>query len=253
MIVIAVYNSKGGVGKTATTVNLGYLAALHGHRTLVWDLDPQGAATFYFRVRHRLKGGPKALTSQRHRIGDRIRGTDYELLDVLPSDRELRNVDLAFDASKHRTGRLRRVVDELRAEPYDLLLIDCPPSSSLLAENVFEAADVLLVPVVPTTLSVRTLHQLDETLAGLDPPRPRVLVFFSMVDGRKNLHAELMTSLRGERGDVADSFIPSATEVELMGASRTPVGVSAPASVAATAYEQLWGELVARGYTDPTP
>ena len=253
MIVIAVYNSKGGVGKTAATVNLGYLAARHGYRTLVWDLDPQGAATFYFRVKHRLKGGPKALTSQRNRIGDRIRGTDHELLDVLPSDLELRNVDLAFDAAKHRTGRLRRVVDELRREGYDLVFVDCPPSSSLLAENIFAAADVLAVPVVPTTLSVRTLHQLDDAVAGLDPPRPRVLVFFSMVDGRKNLHAELMASLRAERGDVADAFIPSATEVELMGMTRAPVAMTAPGSVAALAYEQLWGELERRGYTEPTP
>jgi chromosome partitioning protein len=250
--VIAVYNSKGGVGKTATTVNLGYLAARHGYRTLLWDLDPQGATTFYLRVRHRLKGGPRALTSQRNRIGERIRGTDYEGLDVLPSDVELRNIDLAFDAAKHRTGRLRRVLAELDRESYELVLIDCPPSASLLAENIFVAADVLLVPVVPTTLSVRTLHQLDATLAAMAEPRPPVLVFFSMVDGRKNLHADLVAALRAERADVANAVIPSATEVELMGATRTPVAVSAPASVAALAYEQLWGELIERGYTDLT-
>ena len=252
MTVIAVYNSKGGVGKTATTVNLGYLAALHGYRTLVWDLDPQGAATFYFRVKHRLKGGPRALTSQRNRIGDRIRGTDYELLDVLPSDRELRNVDLAFDAAKHRTGRIRRVLEELAGENFELILIDSPPSSSLLAENIFAAVDLLLVPLVPTTLSVRTLQQLDDTLADMSPPKPAVLVLFSMVDGRKNLHAEVMSSLRATRADVADTVIPSATEVELMGTTRMPVARSAPSSPAAGAYEQLWRELVARGYTDHT-
>jgi chromosome partitioning protein len=250
--VIAVYNSKGGVGKTATTVNIGHLAAQHGYRTLVWDLDPQGAATFYFRVAHRLKGGPRALTTRRDRIGERLRGTDFELLDVLPSDRELRNVELAFDAVKHRTGRLRRVVDELRRESYELILIDSPPSSSLLAENVFAAADVLLVPVVPTTLSVRTLEQLDADLAPLGDAAPRVLVFFSMVDGRKNLHAELMTTLRAARSDVADAFIPSATEVELMGTTRRPVTATAPQSAAALAYRRLWDELVARGYTDLT-
>lgn len=252
MTVIAVYNSKGGVGKTATTVNLGHLAARQGYRTLVWDLDPQGAATFYFRIRHRLKGGPRALTTQRNRIGERVRGTDYELLDVLPSDRELRNVEFAFDAAKHRTGRVRRVIEELRREDYELIIIDCPPSSSLLAENIFTAADLLLVPVVPTTLSVRTLEQLDETLAGLDGHVPNVLVFFSMVDGRKNLHAELMAELRARRTDVADAAIPAATEVELMGTTRMPVTASAPNSVAGSAYAQLWDEIVARGYTDDT-
>ena len=119
MHVVAVFNSKGGVGKTATAVNLGYLAARHGHRTLVWDLDPQGAATFQLRVRHRLKGGAQALTTRRDRIGARIRGSDHELLDVLPSDRELRNVELAFAAARHRTDRLRRVVTELEREPYE--------------------------------------------------------------------------------------------------------------------------------------
>ncbi len=252
MTVIAVYNSKGGVGKTATTVNLGHLAARHGYRTLVWDLDPQGAATYYFRVKHRLKGGSRALTTQRNRIGDRIRGTDYELLDVLPSDRELRNVEFAFDATKNRTGRVRRVVEELRRENYELIFIDCPPSSSLLAENIFAAADLLLVPVVPTTLSVRTLEQLDDALGELKGPVPKVLVFFSMVDGRKNLHAELSAALRTERTDVATAVIPSATEVELMGTTRRPVTATAANSVAAMAYAQLWDELVGRGYTDLT-
>jgi len=252
MTVIAVYNSKGGVGKTATTVNLAHLAGVHGYRTLVWDLDPQGAATFTFRVRHRLKGGPRALTTGRSRIGERIRGTDYELVDVLPSDRELRNIDLAFDAAKHRTGRLRRVVDELRHEHYELIVIDCPPSSSLVAENIFAAADLLLVPVVPTTLSVRTLEQLDDTLAAAGGHTPKVLVVFSMVDGRKNLHAEVMRTLRATRDDIADAFVPAATEVELMGVNRRPVTDAAPTSVAAMAYAQLWDELVARGYTEPT-
>jgi len=252
MTVIAVYNSKGGVGKTATTVNLGHLAARHGYRTLVWDLDPQGAATYYFRIKHRLKGGSRALTTQRNRIGDRIRGTDFELLDVLPSDRELRNVEFAFDAAKHRTGRVRRVIEELRRENYELIFIDCPPSSSLLAENIFAAADLLLVPVVPTTLSVRTLEQLDDTLRELKGPVPKVLVFFSMVDGRKNLHADLIAALRAERTDVAAAVIPSATEVELMGTTRRPVTDSAPHSVAAMAYAQLWDELVDRGYTELT-
>ncbi len=252
MSVIALYNSKGGVGKTAATVNLGHLAAGQGYRTLVWDLDPQGAATYYFRVRHRLKGGSLALTSQRDRIGDRVRGTDFELLDVLPSDLELRNVEFAFDAAKHRTGRVRRVVQELRRDHYELIFIDCPPSSSLVAENIFAAADVLLVPVVPTTLSVRTLRQLDDTLGEMKGPIPKVLVFFSMVDGRKSLHAELVAALRDERQDVATAMIPSATEVELMGTTRRPVTETAPNSVGAQAYARLWDEVVRRGYTELT-
>jgi chromosome partitioning protein len=244
--VVAVYNAKGGVGKTATTVNLGYVAARRRVRTLVWDLDPQGAATFTFRVRHRLKGGVKVLTNRRDRISNRIRGTDFEHLDLLPSDLDLRNVDLAFDATKDRTNRLAKVVDALGGEGYDLVLVDCPPSASLISENVFVAADALLVPVIPTTLSVRTLGQLMAFLAKAPGPTPPLHVMFSMVDGRKNLHAQVPRELRAEGAQVLTTFIPAATEVEQMGVHRAPVGAFAPHSAVAAAYERLWDELSAR-------
>ncbi len=250
MNVLAVYNSKGGVGKTAAAVNLAQQAAQHGYRTLLWDLDPQGAATFYLRVPHRLKGGTRALTTKRHRIGERIVGSDIEGLDVLPSDQELRHIDVVFDATKNRTKRLRRVLEELGAEAYDLIIMDCPPSSSLVAENIFDAADVLVVPVVPSPLSLRTLGHLDDALAAMTARTPATLAFFSMVDGRKNLHRQVMAELRANRTDLAATVIPSATEVELMGDRRAPVASFAPSSSAARAYRGLWAELVARGYTD---
>ncbi|MFN0029133.1 MAG: ParA family protein [Acidimicrobiales bacterium] len=253
MNVLAVYNSKGGVGKTATAVNLAHQAAQHGYRTLLWDLDPQGAATFYLRVPHRLRGGTRALTTKRHRIGERIVGTDIEGLDVLPSDQELRHIDVVFDATKHRTRRLSRVVEELSTEGYDLLIIDCPPSSSLVAENIFHAAHVLVVPVVPSTLSVRTLELLDQTLLSMTDRRPATVVFFSMADGRKKLHRQVMAELRATRTDLATTVIPAATDVELMGTERAPVATFAPSSPAARAYRGLWGELVARGYTERAP
>ena len=103
-----------------------------------------------------------------------------------------------------------------------------------------------------TALAVGTVGELDDALAGLGRRPPRTLVFFSMVDGRKNLHRELMAQLRAARPDVAATAIPTATEVELMGTTRSPVGASAPHSAAARAYERLWGELVAGGYTEPT-
>jgi cellulose biosynthesis protein BcsQ len=244
--VVAVYNAKGGVGKTATAVNLGYVASRRRLRTLVWDLDAQGAATFTFRVRHRLKGGVKVLTTRRDRVTDRIRGTDFEHLDLLPSDLELRNVDLAFDASKNRTNRLAKVVEELAAEDYDLVLVDCPPSASLISENIFVAADALLVPVIPTTLSVRTLGQLMEFLARSGGRTPPLHVMFSMVDGRKNLHAQIPRQLRAEGAQVLATSIPAATEVEQMGVHRAPVGAFAPHSAVAQAYERLWDEVSAR-------
>ncbi len=246
MRVVAVYNAKGGVGKTATTVNLAYEAARRGLRVLVWDLDPQGAATFTFRIEHRLRGGVKALTSKRAGIGDRIRGTDIDGIELLPSDPALRNVDLAFDAAKSRTKRLVKVVAELEGEGYDVVLVDCAPSSSLVSENVFAVADALVVPVVPTTLAVRTLDQLTTFLREGDVPAPPTWVVCSMVDGRKNLHAALVAKLQQERDDVLPVIVPAATEVELMSVHRAPVGAFAPSSPAGRAYAALWPEVWSR-------
>ena len=101
MKIYATYNIKGGVGKTATAVNLAYLAARDGYRVLLWDLDPQAAATFLFRVRPRVKGGGKALI-QGTRPGGAIKGTDFDGLDLLPADFTYRNLDLLLDAPGSR-------------------------------------------------------------------------------------------------------------------------------------------------------
>ena len=97
MQILASYNIKGGVGKTATSVNLAFHSAHEGARTLIWDLDPQGAATFYFRVRPKIKGGSRALLKGRHDLADLIKATDHENLDLLPSDFSYRTMDLLLD------------------------------------------------------------------------------------------------------------------------------------------------------------
>lgn len=139
-----------------------------------------------------------------------------------------------------------KVAEELAADGYDLVVIDCPPSSSLVSENVFAVADALLVPVVPTTLAVRTLDQLTAFLRDAERPAPPTWVFFSMVDGRKNLHGDLVARLQRERADVLPVVVPAATEIELMGVHRAPVAVFAPSSPAARAYGELWQALSAR-------
>jgi len=239
--VIASYNIKGGVGKTSAAVNLAYLAAHDGARTLLWDLDPQGAATYLFRVRPRVKGGGDKLVRGRSDVDALIKGTDFERLDLLPADFTYRHMDLALDAAKRPARRLSRVLRPLRDE-YDYVFLDCPPSISLVSENVFEAADLLLVPLIPATLSARTFAQLRTVVRDSDDP-PQVLAFFSMVDARKRLHREVMASLAGDADAVLATAIPSAADVERMGLQRTVVDRVAPRGRAAAAYRALWDEV----------
>jgi cellulose biosynthesis protein BcsQ len=242
MRVIATYNIKGGVGKTTAAVNLAYLASRDGLRTLLWDLDPQAAATYMFRVRPRVKGGGKALIRGTRSLDEAIKGTDFDHLDILPGDFTYRNMDLLLDGAKNRVRRLSRLVGPLAAD-YDLVILDCPPSVSLVSENVLHAAGLILVPLIPATLSLRTLDQLTEFVAGFDGPRPDVLAFFSMVDRRKRLHREIAERLPQERGDIAVASIPALAVIERMAVERSPVPVFAPRSPATRCYRDLWEEV----------
>ena len=244
MKIFATYNIKGGVGKTATAVNLAYLAARDGYRVLLWDLDPQGAASFLFRIKPRVKGGGKALIKGTRPADDAIKGTDFDGLDLLPADFTYRNLDLILDNAKNPDRKLRRLLAPMRAE-YDVIVLDCPPGISLLSESVMHAADMLIVPLIPTTLSVRTLDQLTSFLAGFDRP-PAVLAFFSMIDRRKRLHREIAAELPQQRPDVAATVIPALSVIEQMAVQRAPVGAYAPHSSAARSYRELWAEIQSR-------
>ena len=241
MKTLATYNIKGGVGKTAAAVNLAYLAARGGRRTLLWDLDPQGAASYLLRVRPHVKGGGKALVRGKKTLDQARKPTEFENLDLVPADFTYRNLDLALDAAKRPTERIARLVDPLEDE-YDVAILDSPPGISLVSENVVHAADLLLVPLIPTTLSVRTLEQLTEFVAELTNP-PALLPFFTMVDGRKRLHREVTAELRSQRKDIAATAIPALAVVEQMAVHRAPLPTFAPRSRVTRSYESLWEEV----------
>ena len=245
MITIACYNIKGGVGKTAAAVNLSYLAAQGGANTLVWDLDPQGAASFYFRIKPRIKGGSSRLFHRKRDLDEVIKATDFPRLDLVPADFSYRNMDLLLERQRKPGTRLKKLIKPLQSE-YHFLFLDCAPSISLVSENIFAAADVLLVPTIPTTLSLRTLEQLLDFCDSMDYAHLAVIPFFSMVDRRKTLHRELVDKRRGILQNAPLNYIPYASEVEQMGLRRAPLESYAHASPAARAYRDMWAELQPR-------
>jgi chromosome partitioning protein len=239
---IASYNVKGGVGKTATAVNLGYLSAREGRRTLLWDLDPQGAATYLFRIRPRIKGGGRKLVAGARPMLDAVKATDFDGLDLLPADFTYRHMDIDLNDHSRPERTLRRLLRPL-AEEYDIVLLDTPPSLSLVSENVLSAADLVLVPLVPTVLSVRTFDQLTDFVDHLDGRRPLVRGFFSMVDSRRRLHRETVAELPGQRDRLSSIAVPSASAVEQMAVRRAPVAAFASHSPAARSFARLWAEV----------
>lgn len=243
MKIIAIYSSKGGVGKTAAAVNLSYDCACTGRKTLLCDMDPQGAAGYYYRIR------PKDSFNRRKFLkGDLepfIRGTDFENLDLLPAHFSFRNLDIALDDRGGSAKELKKILNGLQ-DAYDVVILDCPPNMTLLSENIIMAADLVVTPIIPTTLSILSFAQLIKLADKLKVNRKKMAAFFSMVDKRKKMHTDIIAKF-GRKKMFMDSEIPYLADVEKMGIFREPVAVSASTSAAADAYKQLWLEVWRRG------
>jgi cellulose biosynthesis protein BcsQ len=182
-----------------------------------------------------LHGAPKPLDES-------IKASDYDRLDLLPADFSHRNLDISFERRKRSRQRLDIALRHLRNE-YDVIILDCPPTINIVAENTFNAADRLLVPLIPTTLSVHSHEQLLSFLADEGRSAKRVHAFFSMVDARRSLHQQVMTSLEARFDGILQNTIPFLAQIEQMGIHREPVPAFAPKSRAARSYEALWDEI----------
>jgi len=241
MTVYAFYNQKGGVGKTAATVNLAYLAAEEGWRTLLWDLDPQGAAGFYFQVDAIMKNGAKKLLSNEIELADIVQPSGYDNLDIISSDASARNAEVVLSEIKQGKRRIKSAVNAIKND-YDIVIIDCPPGLSVLHDNIFHAADFIIVPNIPTTLSMRSYDTVLAYFRQNNLDESKIKSFFSMVDHRKNLHNEVLHEYHKNK-TFFKNYIPYLSDVEKMGQRLAPVPTFASSSYASQCYRDLWKEI----------
>jgi cellulose biosynthesis protein BcsQ len=252
MKILAVTNIKGGVGKTTTAVNLAYLCAMSGRPTLIWDLDPQGGATYTLRCEANEKASAKKLVAGKRELNELVVASSYARLDVLPADFSYRNFDVHLSARKHPTMRLLKMSRALR-DRYAVLILDCPPGISLLSENVLRAADAVIVPLIPSPLSLRMLDQLRDFAAARQWTDLQILPFFSMVDRRKSLHRQIIDDLRSRSAELLGTEVPYWSDIEKMTLRRAPLPSYAPLSPAAQVYASLWSEIEIRVGLGPMP
>ncbi len=241
MVTIALYNLKGGVGKTASCVNFAYLAAQDGYKTLLWDIDPQGSASFYYQSKPKHKGGIKKLIEKDADLEEAIMATDYENLDIIPADLSAKSFDVILEEMRSSKKRLKNILQPLN-KAYEFVFIDCPPGLSVLSENIFNAADIVLMPVIPTTLSIRSYHMVKDYFKEKNIELPKMMCFLTMVDLRKNMHNEIMETLYKDK-KFFEHYIPYLSDVEKMGIHKAPVETYARGSYAAQCYSDLWTEI----------
>ena len=233
MAVVAVYSVKGGVGKTTMAANLAWCSAeISCRRTLLWDLDASGGASFLLGVEPRKKKVATSVFALERDPEKLIRNTQYRRLDVLPADETIRALENQFmDMGKRK--RLAKIAAQL-GKDYERIIFDCPPVLNETSAQVVRAADLIIVPLPPSPLSTRAFGRVVEEVKANTSRHPPILPVLSMLDLRRTLH-------RDAREENADwPCVPQASAVEQCAVRQKPVGAFAPRSPASQAFKHLW-------------
>ena len=241
MTVIALAGIKGGVGKTATAVNLAVLAVRGDAPVLLWDLDPQGAAGFCLAEEATLKRKPARLLSGRGGLRAEAVATPYPGLDLVPSRLGMRHLERLLGPADRKRGGLRSALRGVR-RTYRWVVLDCSSGAGRVMEHVLRVADLVLAPVVPSPLAIRGYEELLVLAAKTGARRERIVPFFSMVEHRKRLHRQAMAELRQRDAGFLNTVIPYRADIERMGETRKPIVAHRLSSPGTSAYQALWRE-----------
>ncbi len=240
MAVIAVWSIKGGVGKTTLAVDIAWRSAVRSHhKTLLWDLDPQAGCSWMLGLDCKR---PPRVTSLFHRDAqatDLVLETRWPDLKLLPADDSLRSLSIALARIGHRR-RLSQLTKRLNGQ-FTRIILDCPPVMNEISDQVIGAADLLIVPLPPSPLSMRALDAIRQELVRNHSRHPPILPVLSMYDGRRRLHREV------HQGIAAGwPVIPMASAIEQAAVRRQPLGAFADWSDSSAPLQRLWDGIEAK-------